>query len=118
MIYRKTGYLEIFFIEENPFGKQMKSQKIGSTIPAQNNGKKQVTDAGDCIFSAVNIHVFHAFPAKERWKESGCSQNMIQMTVSKKNFIYSFETASGGEDLSLSAFSAIDQKTKFVMSHQ
>jgi len=38
--------------------------------------------------------------------------------VSKKNFIQSFETASGGEDLSLSAFSAIDQKTKFVMNYQ
>ena len=115
MSHRKRGHYKILPFKKWAGFNLIQAERHGRLVAAQDNSIQQVMNAIERGTPAEDIQFIDRLPAQERGHQPAQPENMIEMTMCKQYACKVLEASARLQDLTLRAFTAIDQKTIFIV---
>ena len=115
MGHRESGDGKIFGFEKRPRLDFPEVKRHGGRVAAQHHILDQGADAIQCGAPSKDFELVNRLPAHERAEQTAEAENMIQVTVREQDARQMPKANPRLQDLALSPFAAIDQKTIFVV---
>jgi hypothetical protein len=115
MSHRECGDRKITCFKKHTGPDLIQAQRHWRLVAAQNDAIQQVMHSIERGTPAKDIEFIDRFPAQERGHQSAKPEDVIEMTVRKKDAGEILEARARLQDLALRALTAVDQKTILIV---